>query len=150
MNEKFIKVSSLSSKIISLLTVIAGCILMAVPFGTVAALAGVLLFITGIVLVFVLKGCYKYINTGEVFQKKELYFDESRREQLADAVKNAPEKIDIVNVGNGDALRLDVYYSRKHGKAFIQLFRYVPYQYEPCSEMTECQYSKIEKIMKLF
>lgn len=148
MEEKFVKVSSANNKIISVSVIIAGCILLAIPMVTVANLIGVVLFITGIVLVFVLKSNYKCVETGEIFCKKEFYFEDKKKEKLLAAIKNNPEAIDTSDADKGNALRLEIFYSKKTGKAIMLLYKYVPYQYEPCSEITECEYNKIEKILK--
>ena len=93
--EKFIKVSSANNKIISVSVIIAGCILLAIPMVTVANLIGVVLFITGIVLVFVLKSNYKCVETGEIFCKKEFYFEDKKKEKLL-AAKSAGVKTVLV------------------------------------------------------
>lgn len=148
MEDKFVKVSSTNNKIISLSVIITGCILLAIPMVTVANLIGVVLFITGIVLIFALKSNYKCVETGETFCKKEFYFEDNKKEKLLAAIKNNPENIDITDADKGNALRLEIFYSKKTGKAILQLYKYVPYQYEPCSEITECEYNKIEKLNK--
>ena len=148
MEDKFVKVSSTNNKIISLSVIIAGCILLAIPMVTVANLIGVVLFITGIVLIFALKSNYKCVETGETFCKKEFYFEDNKKEKLLTAIKNNPENIDITDADKGNALCLEIFYSKKTGKAILQLYKYVPYQYEPCSEIKECEYNKIEKIVK--
>lgn len=148
MENKFTKVSSTNNKILSLSVIIAGCILVAIPMATVANLAGAVLFITGIILIFVLKNDYKCIETGDIFCKKEFYFEDRQKEKLLNAIKNNPKTIDITDIDKGNTLRLDIFYSKKGGKAFMQLYKYIPYQYEPCSEIIECEYNNIEKIVK--
>lgn len=148
MEDKFIKVSSTKNKITSLFTIILGCILVALPLATTANLIGIFLFITGLILAFTLKGCYKCKETGEIFCLKELYFPEDQKEKLLNAITSNPETIDTAEEDKGNALRLDIFYSKKLNKAIIQLFKYVPYQYEPCSEVVNCEYHKIEKAVK--
>ncbi len=148
MEDKFIKVSSTKNKIISLLVIIAGCILTAIPLGTVANLTGVLLIITGLILIFTLKSNYKCIETGEIFSMKEFYFEEKQKDKLLNAIKNSPETIDTTDADKGNAVRLDIFYSKKQGKAIMQLFKYVPYEYKPYSDVIECEYSKIENIVR--
>ena len=48
----------------------------------------------------------------------------------------------------GNAVRLDVYYSKASGKAYLQLFEYIPYKYEPCSKIYEHEIIKVGKLIK--
>ena len=55
---------------------------------------------------------------------------------------------DLSEAEKGNAVKLDIYYSKAAGKAYLQLFEYIPYKYEPCSKMYEHQLSRIEKLIK--
>ena len=47
----------------------------------------------------------------------------------------------------GNAVRLDIYHSKQSGKAYIQLFEYVPYKYEPCTRQFEYEISETGKLI---
>ena len=68
--------------------------------------------------------------------------------QPASALASKPESIDLTEEDKGNAVRLDVYYSKASGKAYLQLFEYVPYKYEPCSKVHGHPLSKVEKLIK--
>ena len=48
----------------------------------------------------------------------------------------------------GNGLRLDLFYNRHTGKAYLQVFEYIPYRYEPATEFFEQPVSKIGKLLK--
>ena len=54
--------------------------------------------------------------------------------------------IDMIYEGNG--LRLDIYYAKSSGMAYMQLFEYIPYKYEACTAVYEYERSKISKLIK--
>ena len=67
---------------------------------------------------------------------------------ICSVLESKPESIDLSEEDKGNAVKLDVYYSKAIGKAYLQLFEYVPYKYEPCSQMYEHHISRIEKLIK--
>lgn len=43
---------------------------------------------------------------------------------------------------------LTMYYSKGSGKAFLQLYEYIPHQYKPCSKMHQYELNRVEKFLK--
>ena len=43
---------------------------------------------------------------------------------------------------------MDIYYNKDTAKAYIQLFEYVPYTYEPCSDVLEYNLSEVTNLVK--
>ena len=84
------------------------------------------------------------ISTG---LKKERFFSQDKRESLINAITANPEKVDLTGEDQGNALRIDIYHSDKEGKAYVQLFEYVPYKYEPCSRMHELELDKAHRLI---
>ena len=106
------------------------------------------LILAGIILMLVLKSAYKDTETGMKYQKKEHYFQQAMNASISSALASRPESIDLAEAEKGNAVRLDIYFSRSTGMAYLQLFEYVPYKYEPCSKMYEHQLGKVEKLIK--
>ena len=48
----------------------------------------------------------------------------------------------------GNGIRMDIYHSKDTGKAYIQLFEYVPYKYEPCSRVIEFNLTEVADLVK--
>ena len=67
---------------------------------------------------------------------------------ISTAIANKPESVDLSQEDKGNAIRLDVYYSAYANKAYVQLFEYIPYRYEPCSKMYEYEISRVAKLIK--
>ena len=148
MEKEFIRVRSIKDITIFSLLVIAGCVLVALPTGTPINITGFFMIFTGLILAFVLKSAYKETGSGEKYMKKELYFQQAMNAPVSAAISSKPESIDLSQENKGNAIRLDVYYSRNSGKAYMQLFEYVPYKYEPCSKMHEHLIGTVEKLIK--
>ena len=67
---------------------------------------------------------------------------------ISSALKNNPGSIDLTQADKGNAIKLDIYYSQRSGKAYLQLFEYIPYKYEPCSNLYEYEMSQVERLIK--
>ena len=148
MEKTFVRVRSAKDIAISATLIIAGSVLIALPTSTAVNITGFFLIFAGLILAFILKSCYKDVETGVKYQKNELYFQQTMNAPISAALTSKPDSIDLTEEDKGNAVRLDVYYSKTSGKAYLQLFEYVPYRYEPCSKMHEHEISKVGKLIK--
>ncbi len=148
MEKTFIRVRSAKDMITFTSLIVLGSVLVALPTGTGVNIAGFFMVFAGIIITFVMKTGYKDTLTGERYQKKEHYFQQAAKSETAAALESEPEAIDLSQADKGNAVKLDVYYSKAAGKAYLQLFEYVPYRYEPCSRMHEHEIGKVEKLIK--
>ena len=67
---------------------------------------------------------------------------------ISAALASRPESIDLSEAEKGNAVKLDIYYSKASGKAYMQLFEYVPYKYEPCSKIYEYDLARVENLIR--
>ena len=148
MEKTFTRVHSIKDIVIFISLLVLGGILVAVPTGDAVNITGFFLIFAGAILALVLKTGYKDVETNEKYIKKERYFQQTMRAAIADAIASKPDSIDLSQENKGNALKLDIYYSKATGKAYIQLFEYVPYTYQPCSKMYEYEISKVGKLIK--
>lgn len=148
MEHKFVKVRSIKDivKFTSLIAI--GLLLTVVPDVLEAHLAGYALISIGAVLSFFLKSGLKDIETQEIYFKKEFSFPGNMKTLIQSALSSSVESIDVSQENKGQALILQMYYGKTSGKAYLQLFEYVPYQYLPCSEVYEYEISKIAYLLK--
>ena len=102
----------------------------------------------GIILLCLLKSNYKNIETRDIFLKKEFFFAGDMKASILSALSKNPISIDLSAEGKGQVLMLKVYYSEMSCKAYLQLFEYIPHQYEPCSEEYEYDIEKITNLLK--
>ena len=147
MEKTFIRVRSAKDIIIISLLIIAGTVLIVLPTGTAVNITGFFLIFAGLILALVLKTGCKDTETGDKYQKVEHYFQQAMNSSIASAIASKPESVDLAEEGKGNAVKLDVYYSKALGKAYLQLFEYVPYKYEPCSGVYEHELSKVDKLI---
>lgn len=148
MEKTFVRVHSAKDIIISVSLIVLGSVLVALPTGAGVNVAGFFMIFAGLLLALFMRTGYKDTASGEKFQKKEHYFQQAMNSVINSVLENRPEAIDLAEAEKGNAIKLDIYYSKVLGKAYLQLFEYIPYKYEPCSKMYEHQLSRIEKLVK--
>ena len=148
MEKTFIRVRSIKDITIFVSLALVGTILTALPIGDAANIAGFFIIVAAGILAFVLKSAYKDIDTNEKYLKKERYFQQTMHAAISSAIASNPDSVDISEEDKGNALRLDIYYSKSSGKVYLQLFEYVPYTYQPCTRVHECEISKASKLIK--
>ena len=146
MEREFIRVRSLKDVIITLTLIIGGCIMVAWPDSQSISVAGFFTLFAGILLGFILKSGYKDPESGKYYQKKEHFFAQSQKYEISKKLATNLKSINQHDEDKGTGLRLDVYYSKATGKAYIQLFEYIPHTYEPCSQMYEHTLSEASEI----
>ena len=148
MEKNFIRVRSVKDIVISASLIILGSVLVALPTGAGVNIAGFFMIFAGLILFFILKSGYKDTETGISYKKKEYYFQQSMNAPISSALASKPESIDLGEANKGNAVKLDIYYSKASGKAYLQLFEYIPHSYEPCSKQYEYEMSRVEKLIK--
>ena len=148
MEKEFIRVRSIKDIVIFVSLIVAGSVLTALPAGAAVNITGFFLIFTGLILALAMKTGHKDAGTGEIFVKKEIYFQQTQHAAIMSAIAAKPESVDMREADKGNSLKLDIYYRKSSGKAYLQLFEYVPYKYEPCSKVYEHELSKVEKLIK--
>lgn len=148
MEKEFVRVRSVKDIIIFLSLVILGSVLIMLPTGAAVNITGFFLIFAGIILALVLKTAYKDLDTGIKYQKKERFFQQAMNAAISSAIASRPDSVDLGEEDKGNAVRLDVYFSKSAGKAYLQLFEYVPYKYEPCSKIYEYEIEKVQNLIK--
>ena len=148
MEKTFTRVRSIKDITIFSTLIILGCVLVAIPTGAGINIAGFFMIFAGIILALLLRTGYKDAETGERFILKEYYFQQAMNAAISSALESKPASIDLGEADKGNALKLDIYYSKVSGKAYMQLFEYIPYRYEPCSRMYEYEIAKVQKLLK--
>lgn len=147
MEKTFNKVRSTKDIAISAVLVITGCVFVALPTSTSVNILGFFMIFAGILLFLMLRTGYKEAKTGEKYCKTERYFPQTARTELAERIASKPQTIDLGEEDKGNAVRLDIFYSKQTGKAYIQLYEYIPYKYEPCSRQFEYAVSEVDKLI---
>lgn len=148
MNKTFVRVRSAKDIIISSSLIILGCVLIALPTGSAINITGFFMICAGILLVIILHTGYKDVETGCRYSKVEHYFQQEMNHVIKSALESKPETIDLTQADKGNAVKLDIYFSKTSGKAYLQLFEYIPYDYEPCSKMYEYDVNKVANIIR--
>ena len=146
MEKTFERVRSIKDIVIFVSLVVLGSILIALPTSASINITGFFLIFAGLILALVLKTGYKDENGGK-YQKKERFFQQAMNAEICSAIASKPNSINLSEEDKGNAVRLDIYSCKSSGKAYIQLYEYVPYRYEPCSKMYEYELSKVSKLI---
>lgn len=148
MNKTFVRVRSIKDITIFTSLIIIGAVLVALPTGTGVNIAGFFMIFAGIIIAFVLRTGCKDTETGDKYRKKVHYFQQAMKPEILSALETKPGTIDLTQADKGNAVELDIYYSPDSGKAYLQLFEYIPYKYEPCSRMYEYEMNMVEKLIR--
>lgn len=148
METNFIRVRSAKDIIIFTSLVILGSVLITLPTGAGVNIAGFFMIFAGLIAAVVLRSGYKNVQTGERYQKKEHYFLQEMNPIIISALESRPDSIDLTQEDKGNSIKLDIYYSKATHKAYLQLFEYIPYRYEPCSKMYEYEVAKVDKLIR--
>ena len=148
MEKTFVRVHSIKDIVVFISILALGGILVAIPAGDAVNITGFFLLFAGAILALVLKTGYKDVETAAKYYKKERYFQQTMYTAITNAIASKPDSIDLSEENKGNAIKLDIYYSKATGKAYIQLFEYVPYTYQPCSKMYEYDFSKVNKLIR--
>lgn len=148
MKKNFIRVRSTKDIVIFSMLIIAGGILALIPGVDSLNLGGYSLIVVGAVLALFLKSGYKDADTKELYVRKEFLFPKEMKVAILTALFSNPNSIELSKNGESQALQLELFYSKASGKAYLQLFEYIPYQYEMCSEIYEHEISKIGKLLE--
>lgn len=150
MEKNFIRVRSAKDIFISFTLSLSGIALVVLPTSTGINILGFFLLLIGILLSFTLKREYKDVETGIKYSKKERYFEGCRRDELSSAIsdRKCKCKVNLAEENKGNSLRLDIYYSRQAGKAYMQVFEYIPYKYEPYSNIYEHEIANITDLIE--
>lgn len=148
MKTEFVRVHSVKDIVVFSVITIAGLALSFIHSNTAVCMTGCFLVFVGILLMLFLKTGYKDIHSGEHFRKVERYFQQAMHESIKAAINSNPNSIDLSEEDKGNALRLDVYFNKTTDKAFLQLFEYVPYSYQACSDIVEHDIKDVEKLLK--
>ena len=150
MEEQFCRVRSASDIFISSVLIITGAVLLMGNFQIGIMIAGFFMLLTGILFMCLLKTVYKDKTdiSGIHYHKKELKFQRKTLNTLLHNVINNPEEIDKSSIGQGWTVKLVIYYSKTADIAYIQLYEFIPYKYEPCTPILEWKYEKIASLIK--
>ena len=147
MEKEFSRVRSAKDITITATLIITGCVLVALPTSASINITGFFLIFTGLILAFVLRTGYKDNETGERYCKVEKFFAQSLKSEITNALETSLKKLNLSEEDKGNGIRLDIYYSRKSGKSYSQLFEYIPYKYEPCTGQNELETAEIESVI---
>lgn len=148
MEKTFVRVRSAKDIVLFSSLIIIGSVLVALPTGAGVNIAGFFMIFAGLIIALLVKSGYKETETGVKYRKTEHYFQQTMNSVIASALASKPESIDLNEADKGNAVKLDIYHSKASGKAYMQLFEYVPYTYEPCSKMYEYPIADVEKLIK--
>ena len=85
---------------------------------------------------------------GEIYEKKELYFHQEYTNAILKSVISNPNSIDLSIEGQGKTVRLNIYYSNKADKAYLRLYEYIPYMYEPITEVLQYNIKDVSNLIK--
>lgn len=148
MENQFSRVRSAKDIIISVSLIVSGFVLMFLPYGTGMNIGGFFLFLVGALFLMLFKSHYKELETNDVYEKKVLYFPQESINAILKSVISNPNSIDISKEGQGKTVKLNIYYSYKADNAYLRLYEYIPYSYEPITEVKHYSIKEVSNLIK--
>ena len=148
MENLFCRVRSAKDILISVSLVVLGLVLTFFPNEVGANIGGFFILLIGLLFMFLFKSAYKKNGTNELYVKKELFFAQEMNNTILKAVLDNPKSIDMSMEGKGKTIKLSIYYSLGSGKAYMQLYEYVPYMYEPQTDVLEWDVNSVANLIK--
>lgn len=85
---------------------------------------------------------------GTLYSFHSLYFAKENLPTIEKALRTNPTALAEMEHYEAGALRLDVFCGEQSGKAYGQLYEYVPYEYTPCSEVFAWEAKDVETFIK--
>lgn len=132
---------------ISSALLVLGIVLVALPTSVSVSIFGFFTLVVGVLLLAVLKTGWQDSKTKERYCKKEVSFHQNCKDKMLDALERHIGDIALPEESRGEGMRMEIYYNKQNRKAFVTLFEYVPYNYEPISPTVEYTVDEIAKFV---
>lgn len=144
MEMKFNKVHTSKDLTISALILAAG-----IGLYFINSALGVFTFLFGIIMLLLYKAGYKKEGDDSlILSKNSVDIARSCRSSLMDYLKGKDVEPIIDPNQNEGIIRIELYYNLKESVAYIQLFDFANYRYEPSTQIVELSGKRAEKIIK--
>lgn len=83
-------------------------------------------------------------------KKKSLYFSKHQYRDIMFALQTRDLKwIDLYTEGESETLKMEISYNNYTGKAFIQLYKFIPFDYIKCSKVYEFDINKVRPLISM-
>lgn len=83
-------------------------------------------------------------------KKKSLYFSKNQYREIMFALQTGDLKwIDLYTEGESETLKMEISYNLYTGKALIQLYKFIPFDYIKCSKVYEFSTNKIRPLISM-
>ncbi len=120
--------------IVSFVMIIGGTALVFIPTNIGISILGCCFAVLGLILVFTLKSHHKDIESGIKYNLKIKYYHARRKDEILKALAERADILDWTEEENSEGLRLDIYYNCAANKVFARCYKYIPYEYQACSD----------------
>lgn len=142
MNIYFKKVHTVKDLVLSVVVTLAGIGLYFLNQG----LGGVV-FACGLLMLIFYKAGYKANGEGPVLTKKAQDLPRTCRQSIVNYLEGKDDDLELGLSGLGASVRLETYYNKEAGVAYVQLFDFSNYTYEPATEIVELHSPKADNLL---
>ncbi len=108
---------------------------------------GITIAVCGLLMLLLYKGGYKREGDSIVLRKKALDVAHSCRDSLKGYLEGKDVEPVVEASMNGGVLRLEAYYNAEAAVAYVQLFDFSNYTYEPATELVELRGPRAEALI---
>ena len=108
---------------------------------------GITIAVCGLLMLLLYKGGYKREGDSLVLRKKALDVAHSCRDSLKGYLEGKDVEPVVEASMNGGVIRLEAYYNAEAAVAYVQLFDFSNYTYEPATELVELRGPRAEALI---
>ena len=142
MEIKFKKVHTAKDLVISILVIAAGVGLYFLNAGL-----GIVIGACGLAMLLFYKTAYKKPGGDTVLTKKALDIAHACRQGIKDYLDGKDVDPELTAPGAGGVVRVEIYYNKGAGVAYVQLFDFSNYAYEPATDIVELRGPRAKKLI---
>ena len=148
MEKEFVRARALRDVIVSLAMTVTGIVLIILPSAVSGNIFGTCLAVPGMLMLLFFKSGYVDPSSGHRFRRMIKYFPVSRKNEILNALRENPSKVDWNAPEASSGLMLDIYVGCDEDKVFVRMSEFVPYNYVPCSDWLAYEKAQVAGLIK--
>ncbi|MDD5183956.1 MAG: hypothetical protein PHS84_01700 [Paludibacter sp.] len=103
-------------------------------------------FVSGVVD----KTYYKYMVTGNKINFTEFYYEKNEFDKLTKIIENQDfANLNLLHKTNGNGIKLKIAYTEDKSLGYVQVIKYVPFQYAKKTEVIQLESYQINKLFDI-
>lgn len=145
MNDIIRKARTKYDMLFTLTITVIGIITCIIATSGTIVIMGVTFIIAGIICWFLFKSGYEDVSTKKKLSKTEVYYAVEHKNNVLDAVMNAPQRLVEFPRSPMNSIKLDIYYNEDD--SYMRMYEYIPCNYKPCTKLIRHNTSELSNLL---